>query len=196
VQKLNRDVGGIAARAAIAHGEQAPVAAVDVSDRPGGVHHGLTVSGKKVRKYVLMMPRLLSHRLDKRCVQGVRIWFPAMQERIERLQTFVMRHGRTSFTRASGWKPSAATCHSHGVKLRLDCPEFFQNLQRRRRLLLVDTTHGEADMDKYPIADAHIDRVIIADDAHQINLAPDTCHIDDTERVIRIRYRDNLSGNA
>jgi hypothetical protein len=41
-----------------------------------------------------------------------------------------------------------------------------------RCLPLADTAHGEADMNKHPIADACFDRVIIADDADQINLAP------------------------
>jgi hypothetical protein len=90
VQKLNRNVGSIAARAAIAHGEQAPVAAVDIGDRLGGVHHGLAILGEKTSKYVLMMLRLLPHRLDKGCVQGVRIRFPAMQKRVELLQSFVI----------------------------------------------------------------------------------------------------------
>jgi hypothetical protein len=83
VQKLNRDVGGIAARAAIAHGEQTPIVAVDIGDRPGGVHHGLAILGEEGFKYVLMMPRLLLYRLDKRCIQGLRIRFPAMQKRVE-----------------------------------------------------------------------------------------------------------------
>jgi hypothetical protein len=64
------------------------------------------------------------------------------------------------------------------------------------RLPLVDAAHGEADMNKHPIADACFDRVIIADDAYQINLAPHVGHVDDTERAIRIRNRDDLSGNA
>jgi hypothetical protein len=49
---------------------------------------------------------------------------------------------------------------------------------------------------KHPIADAGFDGVIFADDTHQIDLAPHAGHIDDSERVIGIRNRDNLSGNA
>jgi hypothetical protein len=37
-----------------------------------------------------MMLRLLPHRLDKGYVQGVCVRFPAMQKRVELLQSFVI----------------------------------------------------------------------------------------------------------
>jgi hypothetical protein len=82
-------VGGIAARAAVAHGIQPPIAAVDLGDRLGRIHHGLTVPGEEGAENVLMMSRLLSHRLDQRGVQCLRVLLLAVQERVKLLQMLI-----------------------------------------------------------------------------------------------------------
>jgi hypothetical protein len=79
--------------------------------------------------------------------------------------------------------------------LGLSLPEFDEDLHRRARLVRVDAAHREADVDKYPIADASFDGVRVVDDAGQVDLAPDPADVRRRKFPFDVVDFDDLAGD-
>src|SRR6266404_2293392 len=91
MQKLDSHMRCIAARAAIAHRKQAAVSAIDVGDRSRGGDHFLSVPCKERVNYYVMMCGLLRDGLEERSIHRCGILFPAVQERIQPFQVWILR---------------------------------------------------------------------------------------------------------
>src|SRR5271165_4774148 len=76
------------------------------------------------------------------------------------------------------WPPSSGGGQAHRVEFGLRFAEFGEDAQCFGRLGLVDNAHGEADMDQDPIPDAGRDRMFVADNAGDIDLALDAPDVD------------------
>jgi hypothetical protein len=55
---------------------------------------------------------------------------------------------------------------------------------------------GEADMHENPIADTRFDRVLVIDDAGEMDLTTHAGDVDDPQHVVSVADRDDLPGNA
>ena len=73
MDEFNRDMRGIAARAAIAHGEQPAAAPVDIGDRPGGGEQDRGLGGKEPSVGLARVARLLLDRMEERGFQLFRL---------------------------------------------------------------------------------------------------------------------------
>jgi hypothetical protein len=66
----------------------------------------------------------------------------------------------------------------HRFNLGLRLTEFREYLQRQRSLLFIDPTHGKADVHQHPVTDAGLHRMLVIDDAGDVDLPLDAADID------------------
>src|SRR5580704_10374600 len=76
------------------------------------------------------------------------------------------------------WPPSSGHGQAHRFEFGLRLAEFGQDAQCFGRLGLVDKAHGEADVDQNPIPHAGSYRVLVADNASDVDLALDAPDVD------------------
>src|ERR1700677_5245004 len=91
---------------------------------------------------------------------------------------------------------SRVSRNAHGREFLLHLAKFLEDLERLGRLLGVNATHGETDVDQHPVADAPFNGMVLIDNANQVDLAANSGNVNDTERVRRITDGDDLSWNS
>ena len=108
MDEFDRNMGGVTARAAVAHGEHAAAAAIDSGERLGGGDENVGFGGEKPRIGLARVPRLFLDRMHQHRIERSRIVLLAVKERIERFQ--FAAHGRCSSS--AGATSSAARIFS------------------------------------------------------------------------------------
>ena len=82
------------------------------------------------------------------------------------------------------------------IELGLHRAQLFQDFQRLRGLAGIDAAHREADMDEHPIADAGFGRILVIDDATDIDLSPHAADIDRRGHLVGVVNANDLARNA
>ncbi len=96
MHEFHRDMGGVAARAAIAHRKQPPAATVHVGKRFRRGHQNRRIFAKETRIGFAGVAGFLLDRMQQRRVESRRRLRLTVQKRIERLEVAFVGHHRAS----------------------------------------------------------------------------------------------------
>src|ERR1700722_20360389 len=112
VHEFHRDMGGVAARAAIAHREQPSAAAVDIGKRLRGGNQNRRMFAEEARIGFAGVAGFLLDRMQQRRVEPRRRLRLAVQEWIERLEVSVVGHDLPPYSAADSRIASISACAS------------------------------------------------------------------------------------